>query len=228
MAVPKIGKPDFSALLKLAESRFYAWHLKEIVPERERRIRDLQTQNLTFGGRTFYTMQIYRELLEREVRERISLYAGVARDHRCSEMLSKSRIEECRERVMTSVDIALSVLRDRIERAAFAAADIRPSELPPQRRYMSLKGQILSIVNTELGVLAAEGELLGHAADGRRGYRAEVREWMRAQGLRTNPEAASRLGVSVDILKSIMSSKGQKRYSDHTLQTVLKKIGATK
>jgi hypothetical protein len=59
----------------------------------------------------------------------------------------------------------------------------------------------------------------------RRGYRAEVRQWMLSKGLRTIPEAARRLAVGVDTLKSIMSSKGKRRYGDGTLRTVLKAIG---
>ena len=58
----------------------------------------------------------------------------------------------------------------------------------------------------------------------RRGYRKEVREWMRMKGLGTIPAAAKRLGVGVDTLKSIMSDKGDKRYGDTTLKAVLEKI----
>ncbi|SPF56437.1 hypothetical protein SBA4_860016 [Candidatus Sulfopaludibacter sp. SbA4] len=59
----------------------------------------------------------------------------------------------------------------------------------------------------------------------RRGYRAEVRRWMESEELLTIPDAAKRLGVGPDTLKSIMSNKGKKRYSDDTLSAVLKKIG---
>jgi hypothetical protein len=59
----------------------------------------------------------------------------------------------------------------------------------------------------------------------RRGYREEVRQWMKSKGLRTLPDAAKRLVVGVDTLKSIMSNKGNKRYGDATLRDVLKKIG---
>jgi hypothetical protein len=59
----------------------------------------------------------------------------------------------------------------------------------------------------------------------RRGYRPEVREWMRAKKLKTVPLAAKRLGVSVGTLKSIMSAKGKKRYGNEKLTYVLKQIG---
>jgi hypothetical protein len=58
----------------------------------------------------------------------------------------------------------------------------------------------------------------------RRGYRKEVREWMRIKELKTIPDAAKRLGVGVDTLKSIMTDKGDKRYGDDTLKSVLEKI----
>jgi hypothetical protein len=59
----------------------------------------------------------------------------------------------------------------------------------------------------------------------RRGYRAEVHKWMETKGLKTVPEAARRLGVSVDTLKSIMSTRGKKRYGDEKLGHVLEQIG---
>jgi hypothetical protein len=38
-------------------------------------------------------------------------------------------------------------------------------------------------------------------------------------------DAAAKLGVSVDVLKSIMSDKGKRRYGPETLHSVLEKIG---
>jgi hypothetical protein len=65
------------------------------------------------------------------------------------------------------------------------------------------------------------------APGARRGYRFEVHRWMREAKppLRTVPEAARRLGVGPDTLKSIMSSRGTKRYGHDTLMRVLKEIG---
>jgi len=57
----------------------------------------------------------------------------------------------------------------------------------------------------------------------RRGYRIHIRHWMKSAGLKTVAQAAKRLGVSESTLKSIMTDKGQKRYSDGTLQHVLDK-----
>ncbi len=59
----------------------------------------------------------------------------------------------------------------------------------------------------------------------RRGYRSEIKGWMKQTGIGSQSEAARRLGVSIDVLKSIMSDKGRARFSDETLKDVLKKIG---
>jgi len=100
---PDISNADFAALLELVKSRFYAWHLKELRPERDRRVGELNQQRLRTGKWAVHLFQIYSELLECEVRERIALYAGVARESGSSEMLSKRRIEEFRQRIMTTV-----------------------------------------------------------------------------------------------------------------------------
>ena len=62
----------------------------------------------------------------------------------------------------------------------------------------------------------------------RKGYKAEVRQWMKRKKVETVDDAAAHLGVSVDVLKSIMSDKGKPRYGKETLESVLKKIGYKK
>jgi hypothetical protein len=47
---------------------------------------------------------------------------------------------------------------------------------------------------------------------------------MKSKSLRTVQQAADKLNVGYDILKSIMSAKGKKRYGDDKLHLVLKKI----
>ncbi|MGB9457519.1 MAG: hypothetical protein WCB12_15835 [Bryobacteraceae bacterium] len=59
----------------------------------------------------------------------------------------------------------------------------------------------------------------------RRGYRAEVRQWMVGENLRTVADAAKRLGISQSTLKSIMSSRGIRRYGEQTLNRVLEILG---
>jgi hypothetical protein len=59
----------------------------------------------------------------------------------------------------------------------------------------------------------------------RRGYRSEVRAWMKRRTIPSVERAARELGVSESTLKSIMSNRGEKRYGDDTLAAVLKKIG---
>lgn len=124
------GKADVAALLKLVESRHCAWYLKEVRPEQDRRIGELENQNLTSAGRAIHAFRICRELLERDVRGWIGIYADVARESGSSEMLSKQHLEEFRERIMFSVRSACGALKGSIERYARAAGDVPELALP--------------------------------------------------------------------------------------------------
>lgn len=61
----------------------------------------------------------------------------------------------------------------------------------------------------------------GESPGRRRGYRAEVRQWMEREGIETISQAAKRLAVSESTLKSIMSDRGECRYSQQTLNRIL-------
>ena len=75
----------------------------------------------------------------------------------------------------------------------------------------------------QLDVFAHE-VLDGGASPARQGYRAEIRAYMKKKGFKTNQQAAHHFAISVDTLKSIMSTQGKKKYSDETLNEVLRKI----
>lgn len=60
---------------------------------------------------------------------------------------------------------------------------------------------------------------------GRKGYRAEVRRWMKSTGMETLSQAAKRLGVGKDTLKTIMSCKGKLRCAESTQTATLTKMG---
>jgi hypothetical protein len=165
MNAPDISKADFAALLERAESKFSAWRLKELIPERDRRIDELKNQKLSSGGRAVHARRIYRELLEREVRQRIGFYAAVAHESGNLEMLSKARLEEHRDRIMTSVGYATDTLKGDIERDVRAAGDRPESALPVGQRYIQLRAEIRDVVNAELRVLEAEGKLARRADD---------------------------------------------------------------
>jgi len=64
----------------------------------------------------------------------------------------------------------------------------------------------------------------GGASMPKRGYRKQVQDWMEREQLETVEHAARRLRLSKSALKSIMSSKGKLRYSQATLERVLKEI----
>ena len=63
-------------------------------------------------------------------------------------------------------------------------------------------------------------------AQSRRGYRCEIRQWMKSKQIHSVKDAARKLGVSDSALKSMMTDKGEKKYSDETLRRVLEEIGA--
>lgn len=159
MSVSDPGEPEFPALLRVAEANYKSWRLRESRPEWDRRLEALKYEKGNSSRRASLGIRIYRELLEREARQRILCYAEVARKWPSSEMLSKRRIDEHRERIMSHVRSAVGTLKDSIERGANAAGDVPKLALPPQRRYDQLQYEILDIVDAELGVLEAEGNL---------------------------------------------------------------------
>ena len=160
MNPPDISKAGFAALLERAESRFGAWHLKVLRPERDRRRSELKRQYPAVARWAVFTLRAYRELLECEARERIGFYATVAHESGSSEMLSKRRLDEHRDRIMLSVGTAIGALKDDLQRAANAAPSNLPA-LPHELRYTHLRSEILHVVTAELRVLEADGMLAG-------------------------------------------------------------------
>jgi hypothetical protein len=57
-----------------------------------------------------------------------------------------------------------------------------------------------------------------------RGHRAQVRDWMKKNGITSVSVAARRLAVSESTLKSIMTDRGRVRHSRETLERVLAQI----
>jgi hypothetical protein len=206
MSGPDPGSPDFSALLEVAEAKYDRWRLRESQPERNRRLDALKYQKLTSSGRAVHALRIYRELLELEARKRILYYALTARKPTGSEMLSKRRLTEFRERIMRHVKAALGALKDSVRQDACAAGDVSPSALPAQHRYDQVQYEILNIVNAELRVLEAEGKLTIHGeavveagAPNKRGRPQKIPDERKAAALKaketggSNREAAAKI-----------------------------------
>jgi hypothetical protein len=143
-------------LIAHSEALFMSWH-QQLREERDRRLKDLHSQNLQVGGRAFRRFEIYGDLLKREVKERIRIYKSVADEYECAELLSQSRLDALRETIMTGVSWSCLTLKDHND------ADIRAvgerSSPPEAGRYEALKGRILGVVNAELAVLETEGRL---------------------------------------------------------------------
>jgi hypothetical protein len=144
-------------LIAHAQARYMAWH-QELRNERDLRLQNLHSLNLEVAGRAFHRFKIYEELLIREVKEKIKIYKAVADEHSAVELLSKPRLDELREEIMTSVNWACMALRDHNE--GDRTVDY-PGPFPEPNRYEALKGIVLSVVVTELAVLETEGRLLG-------------------------------------------------------------------
>lgn len=72
-----------------------------------------------------------------------------------------------------------------------------------------------------LDSLRAGSSVQRNSAPPKRGYRSEVRAWMKHRGITSVRIAAKSLGVSEDVLKSIMSEKTDLRCSVSTLESVL-------
>lgn len=103
-----------------------------------------------------------------------------------------------------------------------------PASIPASRHLFSARvtdAAFCRMLRFEIqieGLLKAIDESKTQAP--RRGYRVEVKKYMEAKGLATIPEAARHLGISIDTLKTIMSTKGKLRCSAKTQEEVLSKI----
>ncbi len=151
------------AHIELAEARFLQWNRAEFRDEYDRRARELEFKHWDTAstGRALPSIQLHCELLANQCRKRIAFYADMARTTRNSEMLSKERLDQFRQRIRTSVGASIGSLRGRMLRAANASA----SHMPNERRFTQLRSEILDTVTTELSVLAAEAKLM-HALSG--------------------------------------------------------------
>ncbi len=106
------SEAEFVGLLETAESKYAAWHLKELQPERERRLNELKKEKLNSGGRAIYALRINRELSERAARRRIAFYSAIARESGALEMLARSRLDQFRQLIMTSVGHEVAALKE--------------------------------------------------------------------------------------------------------------------
>jgi len=86
-------------------------------------------------------------------------------------------------------------------------------------------GRLGGALPSTLQALENVARMIEDLAKTRRGYKAEIRRWMKDNKVANLEIARRRLGVGLSTLKSIMTDKGEKRYSDETLRNVLRKIG---
>jgi hypothetical protein len=157
MSEPDHRTAEIAALVELAEAKYQRFLRKKLLPERDRHLRDLKSQNLTFAGRTLHAQKIWEEFLLRGARKRIGFYGKVARGNR--EMLSAERLGEFRDRIMTTVGHGCGALKDAIERDARSAGNVSEAQLKAlldEKLYEYLCAKVLDAINDELRVMAAE------------------------------------------------------------------------
>jgi len=152
------------ALIDRIEKEFIAWRIRELAPEWKTRLDEVEKRDVDLGGRGCFALQVYRELVEREVREQVRLIAEVVPEYLDWSLVSTPHIDRVRQHIMKGVDAQLKGLRDRFKRRA-RAADYPLEHLPHAGRYRLVYGEILDVVNAELGVLEAKA-FNRRAADG--------------------------------------------------------------
>lgn len=116
-----------------------------------------------------------------------------------------------KQEIENSEWLKLAKKLDKVAKAQAAADAVRPPDLKKAGEQLQPAG-----VPNDGG------------SGNRKGYKAEVRQWMKRRKVEKLDDATPHLGVSVDVLKSIMSDKGKPRYGKETLESVLKKIGYKK
>jgi hypothetical protein len=140
----------------LADARYSDWSSRE-TRSHWTSLYDELNKEKRIPRRVILGLRTAKQILTREVLERISVYENVAREFDRWEMLSKYGLDALRKRIVRSVSVKLASFRSRIRRQA-AAVGYPQSALPPQRRYDDVLAELLALVNTALGRLLAEGD----------------------------------------------------------------------
>ena len=183
MCAPQPGGTNYAVFLRDAESKFHAWCLEVLRPERERRMNNLQlvSRGWTFPAFIHGLFKVERSLLEYQLRAQIGFYSKLAHERPNADMLSKPRLDKYKQRLMMSADCAISALRDNVQRRAVAAGEgkfqrepvedalgiehdglewlvfVPNASLGGDRKYIRLQAELLDVVNAELKVLEADG-----------------------------------------------------------------------
>ena len=156
MTVPELNEAGIGELSQLADARYYDWHARELRPEQDRQIAELDSQKVSEGGRALLALRVRRDFLTRAAQERISIYEAVGREKTCWAMFSKRRLDDLRQRIMHSVGAEIGSLKSRSQRAANAVGQPVPLH---EKRYEDMRTEVLTTVNISLAKLEAEGRV---------------------------------------------------------------------
>ncbi len=189
------------------------------------------------GGEAFVRQKIqdFKEVLERpEFKERVEKLEKRKAHHKTAEEMQiiVQSLKEIAERraELEQARKQESPPGSNQGREPFQPDSKRDASAPAEEQNSGASGTLSA--STQAGKTVpkpSEAEPTGAADNSgtgnRKGYRTEVRQWMKRKKLKKIDQAASKLGVSPDVLKSIMSDRGKPRFGKVSLQSVLKQIG---
>jgi predicted XRE-type DNA-binding protein len=121
-----------------------------------------------------------------------------------------------------------------LERAKQKLRDVErgePIRQPSKFAKMQIRGLRIRIVQITKAIEIKQAEKGGAEVAARtapirfeRGFRDEIKTWIKTAGFGSQADAARHLGISLSTLTAIMR-RDSKRYGKETLKRVLKKIG---
>ncbi len=156
---PEMAKEsEPTELLQLAQKRFMQWH-QERETERAEKARAIQAGNQSSLGRAARRLELWKERLAEDTRQRCRIYRDVALERNCQAMLSESELDELKGQIMTGLHFARLALKQCNANLFFATGDVSPgAENAAQDRVdLELQVRIRSVANAELDVLRSEG-----------------------------------------------------------------------
>jgi hypothetical protein len=92
-------------------------------------------------------------------------------------------------------------------------------EFEKSEEWRQYQDTLLQVAENQAKPASVQAEQSG--TNQRQGYRTEVKDWMKRNGIKTVAEASKRLSISETALKSMMSDRGKRRYSEETLARIL-------
>ncbi len=161
-SVDHLPEKRLTNVQEVAESRFRN-RQEELAYERPAKQEQLLDSELSPLGRASRRLERCKDALRRQVKERCAIQNAVAREYKCPEMLSKDELDRLEEQMNAWVANSVLGLQQCNSNEFFAAGTVSPSAAAAAQDRVAheIPAQIVSVINAELGVLRAEGKILG-------------------------------------------------------------------